>query len=208
LALVGMHRHLPPRWAWLQSRSFLPVALGCLDEPQYGDLLRLLLPRPTRLRRAPYTSGFRGCGPRTAGNLPGSAACCPSIPPPRRRGVLRGGASRGFASSMAFAWHARLGSPLSRTGSHHGAAGFTSWCGLLGCTSFPEGDAASAPSVAQEPWEPATWLSGDYHDRTFTGKQTVTFKAHHAVVRQYLFRRPSRGLPAACAAALKVGVRE
>jgi len=28
-------------------------------------------------------------------------------------------------------------------------------------------------------WEVATWLSGDYHDRTFTGEQAVTFKAHH-----------------------------
>lgn len=27
--------------------------------------------------------------------------------------------------------------------------------------------------------EVAMWLSGDYHDRTFTGEQTVTFKAHH-----------------------------
>ena len=55
----------------------------------------------------------------------------------------------------------------------------------------PEGYAASAPSVAQEHWEPATWLSGDDHDRTFTGKPTVTFKAHHAVVRPWLFQRRS-----------------
>jgi hypothetical protein len=88
---------------------------------------------------------------------------------PLRRGVLRGGASRVFASSMAFAWRERLGSPLSLAGSHHGAAGFTSCDGLLGCTSFSEGYSASAPPVTQEHWEPATWRSGAYHDRTYTG---------------------------------------
>jgi len=184
LARLGMHRPLPPRWARLKPRSFPPIEFCCLDVPQDSDLLRLLLPRPARLRLVPYTSGFRGCGPRTAGDPPCSTACCHSIPPPLRRGVLRGCPSSVFASSMAFAWLERLGSPLSLAGSHHGAAGFTSCCGLLCCTSFPEGYAASAPSVAQEHWEPATWLSGDYHDRTFTGKQTVTFKAHHAMVRR------------------------
>jgi len=179
----------------LQSRSCLPVAWGGLDDPQDCDRLRLLLPRPTRRRLAPYPSGVRGGGPRTAGDLPCSTACCHRIPPPRRRGVLRGGASRVFASSMAVARRARLGSPVSRTGSPHGAAGVTSWCGLLGGPSFPEGYAASAPAVAPEHWEPATWLSGDDHDRTFTGTQTVPFTAHHAVVRLGAPRGAGGGMP-------------
>ena len=53
----------------------------------------------------------------------------------------------------------------------------------LVCSSFSEGYAASAPSVLQKYWAPATWLSGNYHGRTDTGEQTVTFKAHHAWVR-------------------------
>jgi hypothetical protein len=183
---VGRPRHGPPRWAWLKSRSCLPVEWCGRDDPQSCDLRRRLRPRPTSLRLAPDTSGFRGGGPRTAGDLPCSTACCHRLPPPRRRGVLRGCASSVFASSLAFAWHERLGSPVSLTGSHHGAAGFTSCCGLLGCPSFPEGSAASAPSVAQAHCKPATWRSGADHDRTFTGKQTVTFKAHHAFVRHSL----------------------
>ena len=42
---------------------------------------------------------------------------------------------------------------------------------------------ASAPFVAPAHWAPATWLSGDDHDRTFPGKQTVTFQAHQPFVR-------------------------
>ena len=80
----------------------------------------------------------------------------------------------------------RLGSPWSLAGEHHDAAGFPSWYGLLGCSSFSEGYSASAPSVTQEHWEPATWRSGAYHDRTCTGKQTVTCKAHQAIVRRGL----------------------
>ena len=30
--------------------------------------------------------------------------------------------------------------------------------------------------------QPATWLSVDYHDRTFTGSSSEPFKAHHAVL--------------------------
>jgi hypothetical protein len=30
--------------------------------------------------------------------------------------------------------------------------------------------------------EPATWLSGDAHDRTCTGKQTMVFRAHRREV--------------------------
>lgn len=53
---------------------------------------------------------------------------------------------------------------------------------LQRCTSSLEGYSASVPSAAQEHWKPAIRLSGNDHDRTFTGKQTVTFKAHHALV--------------------------
>jgi hypothetical protein len=36
--------------------------------------------------------------------------------------------------------------------------------------SLPQGAySASAPSIAREHREVATWLSGDYQDRTFTG---------------------------------------
>jgi hypothetical protein len=45
---------------------------------------------------------------------------------------------------------------------------------------------ASAPPVTREHWEPATWPSGDYHDRTCTGKLSVPFRAHQRSVR----RRP------------------
>ena len=34
LALSGMHRHLPPRWAWLKQGSFPPTELCCLDHPR------------------------------------------------------------------------------------------------------------------------------------------------------------------------------
>jgi|RifCSP13_1_1023834.scaffolds.fasta_scaffold19230_3 hypothetical protein len=36
-----------------------------------------------------------------------------------------------------------------------------------------KGYTASPPPVTREQREPATWLSGDYHDRTFTGKLTA-----------------------------------
>ena len=32
---------------------------------------------------------------------------------------------------------------------------------------------ASPQPVTRKQWELATWLSGDYHDRTFTGKLTA-----------------------------------
>jgi hypothetical protein len=49
------------------------------------------------------------------------------------------------------------------------AAGFPSWYGLPSCTSFSEAYSAFTHPVTQEHEELATWLSGDYHDRTSTG---------------------------------------
>jgi len=42
---------------------------------------------------------------------------------------------------------------------------------------------ASPHPVARMQREPATWLSGDYHDRTCTSKLLVPFRAHQRVVR-------------------------
>src|SRR3954451_22435364 len=64
-------------------------------------------------------------------------------------------------------------------GANIDAAGF----GLLLCTSFSEGYFASAPLVTQQHWKSATWLSGDYHDRTFTGKLTTTSQGTPAFAR-------------------------
>src|ERR1039457_4705605 len=49
------------------------------------------------------------------------------------------------------------------------AAGFPLWYGLPSCTSFSEAYSAFTHPVTQEHEELATWLSGDYHDRTSTG---------------------------------------
>src|SRR5438270_7835299 len=68
-------------------------------------------------------------------------------------------------------------------GANIDAAGFPSWYGLLLCTSFSEGYFASAPLVTQQHWKSATWLSGDYHHRTFTGKLTTTFQGTPATAR-------------------------
>ena len=183
LALPGLPRPFPPRCAWLQQRSFPPTACCCLAAQRDSDLLRLLRQPALGLRLAPSPAGSRGCGPLTPCGLPCATVSCPSMPSPLRRGVLRGCLSSVFTSAMACASRERLGPPWPLPGSHHDAAGCTSCDGRLGCTPFPGGDAASAPSVAHEHWEPAPWHSGASHDRTCTGKQTVTFKAHHARVR-------------------------
>jgi hypothetical protein len=45
---------------------------------------------------------------------------------------------------------------------------------------FPQRiSSASTQPVTQLHRDLATWLSGDYQDRTFTGEHTATFKAHH-----------------------------
>jgi hypothetical protein len=49
------------------------------------------------------------------------------------------------------------------------AAGFPLWYGLPSCTSSSEAYSAFTPPVARGHKELATWLSGDYHDRTSTG---------------------------------------
>ncbi|MBT7913893.1 hypothetical protein HN588_08305, partial [Candidatus Bathyarchaeota archaeon] len=46
------------------------------------------------------------------------------------------------------------------------------------CSSFAEGYAASAPPVTRKHWAPATGLSGDYPDRTYTGESMAAYKAH------------------------------
>jgi len=69
---------------------------------------------------------------------------------------------------MAFAWRERLGTLWSLAGSHPDAAGFTCGGGRLIGTAFTAGYAASAPSVTQEHWAPAPWLSGDDHGWTCT----------------------------------------
>ncbi len=132
-----------------------------------------------------YTGSDEGCGPSTACDLPCCAANFPDIPRPLRRGVRRGCVSTVFASSMAFTVAEKLASPLVPfRGSHVDAAGFPTWYGLPGCTSSSEGYSASPPPVAREQWEPATWLSGDAHDRTFICKLPVPFRAHQQVVRR------------------------
>ena len=45
---------------------------------------------------------------------------------------------------------------------------------------FSEAYSAFTPPVARGHEELATWLSGDYHDRTSTGKLIQTFKTHHS----------------------------
>lgn len=60
--------------------------------------------------------------------------------------------------------------PVSLSGYAFDAAGFRFQYRPLFRSSFSEGYSASAPLVTRQHWEPATWLSGDYHDRTFTGK--------------------------------------
>lgn len=52
---------------------------------------------------------------------------------------------------------------------HVDAAGFPLWYGLPSCTSSSEAYSAFTPPVARGHEELATWLSGDYHDRTSTG---------------------------------------
>jgi hypothetical protein len=147
-ARLSRPRPCPPRWPRWQPRACPPIECCGLDVPPDSDLRRLLLPPPARRRLVPSPRGVRGGGPRTAGNLPCATACGHRMPPPpRRRGVLRGGPSRVFAASLAFAWRARLGAPVSLAGSPHGAAGCTSCGGLLGGPAFPEASAASAPSV-------------------------------------------------------------
>jgi hypothetical protein len=187
-----MPRHCPPRWTRVQQRAFPPLALCCRAVPQDSDLLRLLLSPPPRLRLRPATSGDSGCGPLPAGALPCSPADCPSMPLPLRRRGLRGCASRLFPPSLAFASRDRLGALLSLAGEHLDAAGCTSCCGLPVCTSVSEGYSASAPQGTPEHWEPATWRSGAYHGRTCTGEQTVTFKAHHALVRGWVVYSPAK----------------
>jgi hypothetical protein len=80
--------------------------------------------------------------------------------------------SRFFPSSLAFATlsAARLSLVPHSLGSPNDAAGFTLCYGLLFCTSF-RSDAYSAltPPVTRKHQELATWLSGNYHDRTCTG---------------------------------------
>src|SRR5215472_18744346 len=49
------------------------------------------------------------------------------------------------------------------------AAGFPFWYGLLSCAPSSGAHSAFTPPVARRHEELATWLSGDYHDRTFTG---------------------------------------
>ena len=49
------------------------------------------------------------------------------------------------------------------------AAGFPLWYGLPSCTSSSEAYSAFTPPVARGHEELATWLSGDYRDRTFIG---------------------------------------
>ena len=55
------------------------------------------------------------------------------------------------------------------TGEHHDAAGFTLCYGLLIYIPFTGTYSAWAPSITRKHWKIATWLSGDYHDRTCTG---------------------------------------
>src|SRR6266487_2082349 len=71
---------------------------------------------------------------------------------------------------------------FSLAGQHFDVASFTYCYGLLVCTPFAGGYVASAHPVAQMHWTPATWPSGSYHDRTCTGKPTMTFRTHHASV--------------------------
>ncbi len=53
------------------------------------------------------------------------------------------------------------------------------------------GYVASAHPVTQMHWTPATWPPGSYHDRTFTGKQTMALRAHQRLVGQ---RVPDLGI--------------
>ena len=184
LALAGRPRPCPPRGAWLQPRSCPPSACcGLADRPS-DDRLRRLTPPSRGLRLLSYPRGDRGCGPLPAGALPCATVACPSLPFPRRRSVRRGGTAGVFTPSLACASPDRLGSPWSLAGSHPGAAGCTCGDGRRVGSSCAEGDAASAPSVRHEHWAPATWLSGHYHGRTYTGTPTVPCKAHHAGVRR------------------------
>ena len=51
---------------------------------------------------------------------------------------------------------------------YNDAAEFTLCYGLLLCSSFSKGYSASAQPVTRKHCEPATWLSGNYQDWTFT----------------------------------------
>jgi hypothetical protein len=84
--------------------------------------------------------------------------------------------------------------------------------GLLLCSPFSGGYIASAHPVTQMHWMPATWPPGSYHDRTSTGKPTMTSRTHQRVVRRLLrpassaLLRPAlpRGCTVASASTLKI----
>jgi hypothetical protein len=50
-------------------------------------------------------------------------------------------------------------------------------------------------TVTPRQWEPATWLSGDYHDRTSIGESSGPFKAHQRFVG---WQRSLHGMPQKC----------
>jgi len=97
---------------------------------------------------------------------------------------------RFFTASIAFAMRDRLGSlffPFWLTfrcckTCPELVEGFTLCYGLLLCSFFSKGYNASAHSVGQMHWLPATWPPDSYHDRTSSGEQTMAFQDTQAVV--------------------------
>jgi hypothetical protein len=86
---------------------------------------------------------------------------------------------------MAFAFVEKLGSPLSPCGVNMTTlqdSRYGTDCRFA--PPYMEGYSASPPPVARKQREPATWLSGDYHGRTFTGELTAPSRRTSILLRQ------------------------
>ena len=171
MALTSMHHHIAPRSTPLKQGTFPPMRFCCPHHPQYDVPLRLL----TRLRPGFRSDVLMPRLPRGVDPRPREISLVALMALPAFRSPYAGGffeAARPESSPLP--WPSRQmkrsAPPCSPCGAYHvGAAGFPSWYGLRSCAPFTGGYCASPHPVAQVQRQPATWLSGDYHDRTSTG---------------------------------------
>lgn len=144
LAETALNR-VPPcsRIASMKQGPFAPSGFCCPADHHYYDPLRLPLDNPP----FPGSAGYRRAtlpGPQTRGR--GGSLQFPGQPSDHSTPLTPGGSSTTApgprSSSVAFAKQAQarllLDPPQAERGLNDDAAGFTSCCGLVGCTP-PEG---------------------------------------------------------------------
>ncbi len=170
-----MHRHLLPSQAWLKQRPF----------PTYGSVVRTIIGNMAssdfsaslpQTSLSAYTRAYRGCGAPDQPRPPllHSPLSPHSVP------LTPGSSSRLLFQIL----HLFLGLRLVLTGSALPPNPYrrcripfhSTDCrvALPSRSTHPRFSTTSRPGHRRV----ATWLSGNYHDRTFTGKRTAPCKAH------------------------------